>query len=133
MKDLSSVLYGVKLVSPFYTMAKNIESTSKPILHGLHWKVHVECQKRQNYSTLFHFKFAAMALLFQVSLNFHSACHSIFNGDKFVRVHSRRIINIAFLKRSGFSIQKLHSKSVLFAVPLNFLNKPLFRVWPTIY
>ncbi len=37
--------------------------------------------------------------------------------------------NIGFPKRDGLSIQKLHSKPVMiiwFAVPLNFLNKPLF-------
>ena len=83
----------------------------------------------------FHFKFPAMALLFQVSLTFHSACHAISNGDKFVRMYGRRIVKHCFSEKEWF----LHSETAfkvcatLFAVPLNFLNKPLFRVWPTRY
>ena len=41
--------------------------------------------------------------------------------------------NLGFLKQDGFSIQKLHSKSVIFAMPFNFLNKPLSGVWLTGY
>ncbi len=46
--------------------------------------------------------------------------------------HGSALQHIGFPKRVGLSIQNLHSKSVIFAVPLNFFNKPLFRVLPTV-
>ncbi len=37
------------------------------------------------------------------------------------------------LKAGGLSIQKLHLNSIYLSELLNFLNKPLFWVWPTSY
>ena len=48
----------------------------------------------------------------------------------------RLLHNIDFPKVCGLhgpSIQKLHSKSIHLSKWLNFLNKPLFWVWPTNY
>ncbi len=45
----------------------------------------------------------------------------------------RLLHNIDFPNAGGLSIQKLHSKSIYLSVLLNFLNTPLFWVWPTGY